>query len=62
VTEPIPPSRHAPSRPRAAIKDLTLLIRVPGRPEDVRAFTDAERGEAAAYAAATGGITEDLPI
>jgi hypothetical protein len=27
-----------------------------------RAFTDAERGEAAAYAAATGGITEDLPV
>jgi len=62
VTEPSPPSRHAPSRPRAAIKDLTLLVRVPGRPEDVRAFTDAERDEAAAYAAETGGITKDLPV
>jgi len=62
VTEPSPPSRHAPSSPRAAIKDLTLLVRVPGRPEDVRAFTDAERDEAAAYAAETGGITEDLPV
>jgi hypothetical protein len=39
-----------------------LLVRVPGRPEDVRAFTDAERDEAAAYAAETGGITKDLPV
>ena len=31
-----------------------MLVRVPGRPEDVRAFTDAERDEAAAYAAETG--------
>jgi hypothetical protein len=62
VTEPSPPSRHAPNRPRAAIKDLTLLVRVAGRPEDVRAFTDAERDEAAAYAAETGGITEYLPV
>jgi hypothetical protein len=38
------------------MKDLTLLVRVPGRPEDVRAFTDPERDEAATHAAQTGGI------
>jgi hypothetical protein len=51
-----------PSRSRVAIKDITLLVRVPGRPEETRAFTAAEQDEAADYAAATGGVIEDLPV
>jgi hypothetical protein len=35
------------------MKDLTLLVGVPGRPEEIRAFTAAERDEAADYAAQT---------
>jgi len=42
VTEPNPSSRQGPKRPHAAIKDLTVLVRVPGRPEQVRAFTAAD--------------------
>jgi hypothetical protein len=62
VTDPSPPSsRQAPKRPPAATKDLMLLVRVPGRPEDVQAFTAAERRAAEVYAAATGGIVDELP-
>ena len=38
-----------------------LLVRVPGRPEDLQAFTAAERRAAEVYAAATGGIVDELP-
>jgi hypothetical protein len=38
-----------------------LLVIVPGRRDDVRAFTDTERQEAADYAAATGGTVQQLP-
>ena len=61
VTEPIQPSRQAPKRPPATIQELTLLVRVPDKPAEVRAFTAAERAEADRYAAATGGIVDDLP-
>lgn len=60
MTEPSPPSRQAPKRAPATLADLTLLVVVQGRPEDVRAFTDAERQEAADYAAAAGGTVHPL--
>jgi len=53
VTEPSPDSRHAPKRAPARLADLMLLVIVPGRRDDVRAFTDTERQAAADYAAAT---------
>lgn len=44
------------------IADFTLLVRVPGRPDAVRVFTDDEADDAAAYAAATGGSIAELPL
>jgi hypothetical protein len=62
VTEPsAPSSRQAPKRPPAAVADLTLLVRVPGQPDLVQAFTAAEQSDADADAAAVGGIIERLP-
>lgn len=55
-------SRQAPKRPPARIGDLSLLVRVPGRPDAVRAFTAAEQGDAETYAAVAGGIVEPLPL
>ena len=39
----VPSSRQAPKRPPAAIAHLTLLVRVPGRPDLIQAFTAAEQ-------------------
>lgn len=61
MTEPSPPSRQAPKRRPATVADLTTLVRVPGRPEMVRAFTADEYNEAAEYAARNNGAIEDLP-
>ena len=49
-------------RPRSAAKlaDLTTIVRVPGRPGDVRTFTDAEADEALRYAAENGSTVEPL--
>lgn len=49
-------------RPRSAAKltDLTMIVRVPGRPADVRTFTDAEADEARRYAAENGSTVEPL--
>lgn len=62
MTDPNAPSSHQPpKRPHAAIEDLTLLVRVPGRPDLIQAFTAAEERDAVAYAAACGGTVEPLP-
>jgi hypothetical protein len=62
MTEPAQPSSHqTPKRPSAAVASLTLLVRVPGRADLIRAYTAAEKGAADAYAAATGGIIDQLP-
>jgi hypothetical protein len=62
VTEPPhAESRPARSRPPAPTADLALLVKVPGRPEAVRACTLAEQSEADDYAAAHGGIIDPLP-
>jgi hypothetical protein len=43
------------------LKDLTLLVTVPGDPQAVRVFTDAESDDANTYAAETGGQLTRLP-
>ena len=48
-------SRDTPRRTSVRLEDLTLLVRVPGRPEAIRAFTSDERADAEAYAAAVAG-------
>jgi hypothetical protein len=49
-------------RAAAAVKDFSTMVRVPGRPGAARVFTDAERSEAEAYAAKTGGSVVPLPL
>lgn len=44
------------------ISDFTMIVRVPGRPEAVSVFTDAEVEEANRYAADTGGAMVSLPL
>jgi hypothetical protein len=62
VTDPAVPSSHQlPKRPPVPVADLALLVRVPGRPDLIRAFTADEQAEADAYAATTGGIIDQLP-
>ena len=47
----------------ATLHELTLLARMPGQPPAaVRAFTDAERADARAYAHTIGGVVEQLPV
>jgi len=60
VTEDLGSSRQTPKRPAARLEDLELLVRVPGRPEAIRAFTRREQAQAGAYAAAVGGSVESL--
>jgi hypothetical protein len=62
VTEPAVSRRQSPKRPPVRIKDLTTLVQVPGRPDAVQAFTDAESDLAAAYAAEVGGAVVSLPL
>lgn len=55
--------RQAPrKRAPAAIKDFTMMVRVPGDPAAVRVFTDVERADADTYAADTGGTLVPLPL
>jgi hypothetical protein len=62
VTDPtVSANRQGPKRPPAFLADITLLVRVPGRPDLIRAYTSAERADAEAYAAATGGAIDQLP-
>ncbi|ADK68891.1 MULTISPECIES: hypothetical protein [Gordonia] len=52
--------RRAPTRARAELADLTLIVRPPGRPAQIRAFTDAEQTEARAYATEAGTVVTTL--
>lgn len=66
VTEDSSPY-HVVQKPRkrsdaVEIADFTMLVRVPGRPEAVSVFTDAEVEEANRYAAETGGSVVPLPL
>ncbi|MGA9376356.1 MAG: hypothetical protein WBV64_15280 [Mycobacterium sp.] len=58
---------HTVQKPRRRtepvdVADFTMLVRVPGRPDLIRAFTDAEDTEARQYAAETGGTVVPLPL
>lgn len=54
---------HIPPRePLVAGEDLTILVRVPGDPTAVRAYTDAESEDAEQYAAEHGGEIISLPL
>jgi hypothetical protein len=55
-------NRHNPTRSPATLADLTLIVRPAGKPQGVRAFTDAERAEAELYAAEHGAVVEPLPL
>lgn len=59
MSEPLG-SRQKP-RDHAALSDLTLIVRPPGRPQDIRAFTDGERAEAELCATQSGATVEPLP-
>lgn len=61
MTEPSLEQRLSPKRGHVRIADLELLVRVPGRPDAIRAYNNAEQDEAQAYAAANGGTVEKLP-
>lgn len=62
-----PSPHHVVQKPRkrtdqVTTSDFTLLVRVPGRPDAMRVFTDEEADDAVAYAAATGGSIAELPL
>ncbi|GAC55247.1 hypothetical protein M0655_23290 (plasmid) [Gordonia amicalis] len=52
--------RVTPKRGRAALSDLTLIVRPPGRPADIRVFAGEEVAEAEEYARANGSEVERL--
>jgi hypothetical protein len=51
-----------PQRRSVLLSDLELLVRVPGRPETVRAFTRAEAAEADEYAGRFEGAATIEPL
>lgn len=58
-----PGTMHVPPRqPLRPLKDLTILVLVPGKPDAVRVFADAEADQARQYAAEQGGTCEPLPV
>jgi hypothetical protein len=55
-------SRDTPKRAAARVADLELLVRVPSRPETIRAFTRAETALAEQYAARFDGAAVIEPL
>lgn len=59
-------SHHVVQKPRkrtdAKVSDFTMMVKVPGHPEAIRAFTAAEDAEARRYATDTGGTVVALPL
>ncbi len=53
-------SSERPKRAKVSAKDLTLIVRVPGHPAAVQAFTGNERTAAQRYADEVGGTVEPL--
>ena len=53
-------SSERPKRAKAAVGDLMLIVRVPGHPAAVQAFTNNERTAAQRYADDVGGTVEPL--
>lgn len=68
VTENASPHpHHVVQKPRkrttpVEVADFTMLVKVPGQPEAIKAFTDDEAEEARKYAADTGGTVVPLPL
>ena len=60
-TASLPSNRIAPKRARAALATLALIVRPPGQPSGIRAYTADEADEAQQYAAETGGVVDHLP-
>ncbi|MFT4398472.1 hypothetical protein ACLTEW_26460 [Gordonia lacunae] len=56
-----PTNRVAPKRGRVELAGLTLIVRPPGRPADIRTYSADELDEAQAYADETGGQVDQLP-
>lgn len=59
-TASLPSNRIAPKRARAALSDLSLIVRPPGQPSGVQAYTTDEADEAQRYATETGATVERL--
>ena len=59
-----PPSRVSPRKRNQSISvaDITMLVRVPGKPTAIRAFTDDERELAAEYAGKVVFVTVDVDL
>lgn len=60
-------SSYAVQKPRKRtgseeIADFTMLVQVPGKPEALSVFTDAQAEEANRYAAEAGGSVVPLPL
>lgn len=53
-------SSRRPKRSRVDISELTMIVRPPGDPSAVQAFTEAEAAEARQYAAAMDAEVEPL--
>ena len=53
-------SRQSPNRALASLVELELIVRPPGDPAAVRAFTAAEQADAEQYARETGTTVERL--
>lgn len=53
-------SSNRPKRARVDISELTLIVRPPGNPAAVQAFTDAEADEAHRYATSIDAQVEPL--
>jgi hypothetical protein len=47
-------NRQRSTRASATLRDLKLIVRPPGQPQEIRVFTAAERAEAELFAAETG--------
>ncbi|WP_135452604.1 hypothetical protein [Mycobacterium sp. DL99] len=60
MSEPL--SVRQKPRSNADLADLTLIVRPPGNPFEIRTFTDDQRAEAELYAAEHGGQVESLPL
>lgn len=67
MTDDASSAHHVRQTPRkrageSDLADFTSLVRVPGLPTAVRAYTDAEGADAARYAAEIGGEVVALPL
>lgn len=55
-------SRQPRKSTGGSVNDYTLIVRPPGKPAEIRVFTDARRDEAEAYAVLKSAVVESLPF